>query len=72
LGGYTTFSSFEWETLSAVHEDGFWIGLANVVGGVAFGYANRVAGSARGPQMNAEAGVRPWQPPQVIENGHRS
>ncbi len=38
LGGYTTFSSFEWETYSAVREGGFWIGLANVVGSVAFGY----------------------------------
>lgn len=39
LGGYTTFSSFEWETFSAVREGGFWIGLANVVGSVGFGYA---------------------------------
>jgi len=39
LGGYTTFSSFEWETFSAVREGGFWIGLANVLGSVAFGYA---------------------------------
>ena len=38
LGGYTTFSSFEWETWSAVREGGFWIGLANVVGSVALGY----------------------------------
>ena len=39
LGGYTTFSSFEWETYSAVREGGFWIGLANVVGSVVLGYA---------------------------------
>ncbi|HLK50871.1 MAG TPA: fluoride efflux transporter CrcB [Bryobacteraceae bacterium] len=38
LGGYTTFSSFEWETYAAVREGGFWMGLANVVGSVAFGY----------------------------------
>lgn len=38
LGGYTTFSSFEWETYSAIREGGFWIGLANVVGSVALGY----------------------------------
>ena len=38
LGGYTTFSSFEWETYAAIREGGFWIGLANVVGSVAFGY----------------------------------
>jgi len=39
LGGYTTFSSFEWETFAAVREGGFWIGLANVVGSVTLGYA---------------------------------
>ena len=39
LGGYTTFSSFEWETYSAVREGGFWIGLANVAGSVTLGYA---------------------------------
>ena len=39
LGGYTTFSSFEWETYSAVREGGLWIGLANIVGSVTLGYA---------------------------------
>ena len=39
LGGYTTFSSFEWETYSAVRDGGFWIGVLNVVGSVGFGYA---------------------------------
>ena len=39
LGGYTTFSSFEWETYAAIRDGGFWIGLANVVGSVVFGYA---------------------------------
>lgn len=39
LGGYTTFSSFEWETFSAIREGGFWVGLANVAGSVLFGYA---------------------------------
>ena len=38
LGGYTTFSSFEWETYSAVRAGGFWIGLANIVGSVVLGY----------------------------------
>ena len=38
-GGYTTFSSFEWETYSAVRQGGFWLGLANVLGSVVFGYA---------------------------------
>ena len=39
LGGYTTFSSFEWETYSAVRDGGFWIGVANIVGSVTLGYA---------------------------------
>lgn len=39
LGGYTTFSSFEWESYSAIREGGLWIGLANVAGSVVFGYA---------------------------------
>ena len=39
LGGYTTFSSFEWETYAAVRGGGFWIGLGNVVGSVTLGYA---------------------------------
>jgi CrcB protein len=39
LGGYTTFSSFEWETYSAVREGGLWVGLANIVGSVTLGYA---------------------------------
>lgn len=38
LGGYTTFSSFEWETYTTVRGGGLWIGLVNVVGSVAFGY----------------------------------
>jgi CrcB protein len=39
LGGYTTFSGFEWEMYSAVRERAFWIGLANIVGSVTLGYA---------------------------------
>ena len=38
LGGYTTFSSFEWETLSLVRDGGWWLGLLNVTGSVALGY----------------------------------
>jgi CrcB protein len=38
LGGYTTFSSFEWETYSAMREGAFWMGLGNVLGSVLFGY----------------------------------
>lgn len=39
LGGYTTFSSFEWETYSVIRAGGFWMGVVNVVGSVALGYA---------------------------------
>ena len=38
LGGYTTFSSFEYETFAAVREGSRWIGLLNVVGSVGLGY----------------------------------
>jgi CrcB protein len=37
LGGYTTFSSFEWETYAAMRES-FWLGAANIVGSVGLGY----------------------------------
>jgi len=39
LGGYTTFSSFEWETYAAARDGSPWLGLANVTGSVVFGYA---------------------------------
>ena len=45
LGGYTTFSSFEWETYAAIREGGFWMGLANIVGSVGLGYAAVWAGA---------------------------
>jgi CrcB protein len=38
LGGYTTFSSFEWETLSLVRDGARWLGLLNVAGSVVLGY----------------------------------
>jgi CrcB protein len=39
LGGYTTFSSFAWESYSAVREGGNFIALANIVLSVVLGYA---------------------------------
>jgi CrcB protein len=45
LGGYTTFSSFEYETYRAVHDGGQWIGLLNVTGSVLFGYVAVWVGS---------------------------
>jgi CrcB protein len=38
LGGYTTFSSFEYETFEAIKEGGLWIGLLNIAGSVVLGY----------------------------------
>jgi CrcB protein len=38
LGGYTTFSSFEWETFGLVRDGGRWLGLLNVAGSVLLGY----------------------------------
>jgi len=38
LGGYTTFSSFEWETFAAARGGSPWIGLLNIVSSVALGY----------------------------------
>lgn len=38
LGGYTTFSSFEWETYTAVREGGLWTGMLNVASSVMLGY----------------------------------
>jgi CrcB protein len=39
LGGYTTFSSFEWETYAAVRDGAFWAGALNIIGSVTLGYA---------------------------------
>jgi fluoride exporter len=38
LGGYTTFSSFEYETLQSVRDGERWMGLLYVTGSVLFGY----------------------------------
>ncbi|HTC32226.1 MAG TPA: fluoride efflux transporter CrcB [Bryobacteraceae bacterium] len=38
LGGYTTFSSFEYETYQAVRDGARWIGLLYVAGSVIVGY----------------------------------
>jgi CrcB protein len=38
LGGYTTFSSFEWETFAAARSGSPWIGLLNVMASVVLGY----------------------------------
>ncbi len=38
LGGYTTFSSFEYESLQALRQGAKWPGLFNLVGSVVAGY----------------------------------
>ena len=48
LGGYTTFSSFEFETYASIRVGGFWIGIANVMASVGLGYAAVWLGSMLG------------------------
>lgn len=45
LGGYTTFSSFEWETYATVRAGGLWTGMLNVVSSVMLGYVAVTLGS---------------------------
>lgn len=46
LGGYTTFSSFEYETLQAVRDGERWMGLLYVAGSVVLGYVAVWLGAA--------------------------
>ncbi len=45
LGGYTTFSSFEWETFATVRDGSLWMGLLNIVSSVMLGYVAVWVGS---------------------------
>ena len=46
LGGYTTFSTLEWETLALVKDGARWLGLINAAGSIVVGYAAVWLGSA--------------------------
>jgi CrcB protein len=46
LGGYTTFSTFEYETFQLARTSGIWLGFANAAGSVLLGYAAVWIGSS--------------------------
>jgi fluoride exporter len=43
-GGYTTFSTFEWETFRLVRDGSWWFALANVGGSVLIGFVGVLLG----------------------------
>jgi CrcB protein len=47
-GGYTTFSTFEWETLQLLRDERWMLATVNVVGSVAVGFLGVVLGAVVG------------------------
>ncbi len=43
-GGYTTFSTFEWETFKLVRDGSYWFALGNVLGSVVAGFVGVLLG----------------------------
>ncbi len=50
-GGYTTFSTFEWETLQLVRTQSFGLAAANVLGSVVVGFLGVWLGAALGESI---------------------
>lgn len=46
LGGYTTFSTFEYETYRAIHSGAGWLAFLNVAGSVILGYGAVLLGTS--------------------------